>query len=136
MDKFDQYLFDELAAMYARPNLSDGELEELYIRFGNLDYLDEVHPYLYAMRYFGWGTKAQPEEVMKELKRMKELLEDDHRLNGLYEDLILSSGKGSAASRERLKTAAAGGYTSVYLKNKSALGISGSTAKTGTARRN
>lgn len=121
MDLFDQYLFDELAAMYAKKNLSADEQEELYIRFGNLDHLEQVHPYLYAMRFFGWGVPAEPDKVLKELKRMKELSGDDPVLTGLYEDLLLSAGKGNASSRENLKKAADLGYSNVHLKTKTSL---------------
>lgn len=121
MDLFDQYLFDELAAMYAKKNLTGDEQTELYIRFGNLDHLEQVHPYLYAMRFFGWGVAAEPDKVLKELKRMKELSDDDPLLTGLYEDLLLSAGKGNASSRENLKKAADRGYSGVYLKTKTSL---------------
>lgn len=144
MDKFDRYLLEELAAIYARTNLTAEDLESLYIRMSNLDHLEEAHPYLYAMRYFGWGTQASPQEVLKELSQLREMIGDDARLNGLYEDLTILSGKDTPAGRTRLKEAAAGGYSGVYLKSKSVLNggsaISGRTLadkqKSGSARRN
>lgn len=122
MDKFDRYLLDELAAMYAKPELTAEEQEELYLRMTNLDHLEEAHPYLYAMRYFGWGTQASAQEVLRELGQLRELMGDDARLNGLYEDLLILSGKDTADGRRRLNEAARGGYSNVYLKEKSALG--------------
>lgn len=129
MDLFDQYLFDELAAMYAKKTLTSGELEELYIRMGNLDHLEEVHPYLFAMRYLGWGTRAQPKQVLEELKKLRKLAPGDVKLEGLYEDLVILSGNGTKENREKLKFAAGKGYSNIYLKEKSALAPAPGTAE-------
>lgn len=118
MDVFDTCLFQELTKQYAKIALSPDEQEELYIRFGNLDHLEEVKPYLYAMRYLGWGTKAEPEQVMQELKQVPR---EQAVLAGLYQDLMMISGQGNALNREKLKDAAGKGYSSVYLKQKSTL---------------
>ena len=125
MEFFEQYLCSELEKFYARENLSGDDLEELYIRFSNLDDLPRTHPYLYAMRYMGWGTEAEPEDVMKELGKMLEMEPDNILLAGLQLDLQILSGKGNALTREKLKDAAAKGYSNIYLKNKSALAWSG-----------
>lgn len=130
MDRFDRYLLEELEAMYAKPALTGEEQEELYIRMTNLDHLEEAHPYLYAMRYFGWGTTARAQEVLKELGQLREMIGDDARLNGLYEDLMILSGKDTPAGRGRLKEAAEKGYSRVYLKDKSALNTGTGAMKT------
>lgn len=49
MDIFDQHLFEELTAEYAKTNLSYDDYEELYMRFCNIDYMNEVRPYLLVM---------------------------------------------------------------------------------------
>lgn len=128
MDMFDQYLFRELEKMYARTSLTAEEQRELFIRFGNLEHLEEVQPYLFAMRWFGWGVEAQREEVLQELKKLIQLMPEEQILKGLHEDLILCSGKGTALNREKLKDAIAGGYTGVYLKDKTA--VTALTSKT------
>lgn len=130
MDLFDQYLFRELETMYARTNLTGEEQLELFVRFNNLEHLEEVQPYLFAMRFFGWGTDNQRDEVLQELKKLIQLMPEEQILKGLHEDLILCTGKGTALNREKLKDAIAGGYTGVYLKEKSA--VPGLTGKTKT----
>ena len=125
MEYFDQYLCNELEKLYARDKLTADDLEEPYIRFSNLDDLPAVHPFLYAMRYMGWGTKAEPEDVMKELGKMLEMEPGNVQLAGLQLDLQILSGKGNALTREKLKDAAAKGYSNIHLKSKSALARSG-----------
>lgn len=119
MDAFDQYLFDELTKQYAPRVLPREELESIYIRMKNLEELEELKPYLYAMRYFGWGTEAEPEQVLSELKDCQP--EQQPLLAGLYQDLIISTGKGTEQNKNRLEEARKKGYTGVYLKQKSAL---------------
>lgn len=53
MDEFDKYLFDEISGQYAKIALTQDEYEEVFYQFLNIDYLDEVKPYLLAMRFFG-----------------------------------------------------------------------------------
>ena len=119
MDAFDQYLFNELTKSYAPKVLTRDELESIYIRMRNLEDLEEVQPYLYAMRYFGWGTPAEPEAVLAELKDAT--VETQPILAGLYQDLILSTGKGNDLNKRTLDAAKKKGYSWVYLKQKSAL---------------
>ena len=88
MDIFDQYLFEELTTQYSKSGLSADDYEELYMRFCNMDHLEEVQPYLMTMRYFGLGTAPEKKAVLSELKA--KLSEDDCMLKGLYYDLLLS----------------------------------------------
>ena len=117
MDAFDLYLFNELTKAYEPNILTREEQESIYIRMRNLDYLEEVQPYLYAMRYFGWGTKAEAEAVLSELKDCTP--QEQPLLWGLYHDLILSSGKGTPQDKTAVEEARKKGYSHVYLKNKS-----------------
>lgn len=119
MDAFDLYLFNELTKAYAPNVLTRDEQESVYVRMRNLDYLEEVQPYLYAMRYFGWGTQAEPEAVLSELKDCTP--QEQPLLWGLYHDLILSSGKGTPQDKTAVEEARKKGYSHVYLKNKSLL---------------
>ena len=118
MDAFDTYLYEELTKLYERSILTRDAQEELYFRFGNLDHLEEVQPYRYAMRYLGMGTPAEKDAVLQELQ---EVSEEEPLLFGLYQDLLIHAGKGNDAVREKLKSAEKNGYSSAYLKEKSAL---------------
>lgn len=119
MDAFDLYLFDELTKAYAPNILTRDEQESVYVRMRNLDYLEEVQPYLYAMRYFGWGTQAESEAVLSELKDCTP--QEQPLLWGLYHDLILSTGKGTPQDKTAVEEARKKGYSHVYMKNKSLL---------------
>lgn len=120
MDVFDQYLFDEITKCYERTNLSSEDYEELYQRFENLNHVPEVRPYLFAMRYFGWGTKSDPEGVLSELR----VLTADARdvsICGLYYDLLLFENENDSNAISNLKEYADEGYLDVYLKDRSHL---------------
>lgn len=117
MDFFEQFMFNELVELYKRDNLNEFENEDLYERFTHLEYLSEVKPYLFAMRYFGRGTVAEPESVLKEL----ECIDVSAGLNirGVYLDLKIISGKGNDRDRAELEKCIAEGYSDQYLKEAS-----------------
>lgn len=120
MDVFDQYLYDEITKSYSKTNLSSEDYEEIYQRFENLEHVPEVTPYLHAMRYLGWGTKADPERVLTELR---ELITDRTNTNicGLYYDLLLFEYENDFDATRKLKECANNGYSDVYLKERSHL---------------
>lgn len=120
MDVFDQYLFDEITTAYAKGNLSYEDYEELYQRFQNISHVPEVKPYLFAMRYLGQGVKADPEEVLDELRALT-AGERNAVILGLYYDLLLFEDESDSNAAERLKGFAAEGYSDVYLKERSHL---------------
>lgn len=114
MDIFDKYLFEELATQYSKYGLSADDYEELYMRFCNIDYLDEVQPYLLTMRYFGLGTAPEKKAVLAELKA--KLSEDDCLLKGLYYDLLLSENNNNTDAQVNLRRMVEEGYTNVFTK--------------------
>ena len=118
MDLFDKRLFDELKAEYEKDNLSEDELEEIYDSFCSLGYLDEVKPYLFAMRYMGTGVKAEPDQVMEELKCFENT---DGILAGLYYDLLLYKNQDDSTIEQKLIDQEKNGYTNIYLKEKSSV---------------
>ena len=71
MDFFEQFMFEELENLYANDNLETYEYQDIYERFTHLEHLEEVKPYLYAMRFLGKGTKAEPDNVLHELESME-----------------------------------------------------------------
>lgn len=87
MDFFEQFMFDELAELYSRNGLELYEYDDIYERFTHLEHLEEVKPYLYAMRFLGKGTKAEPDAVLCELDGME--LSTDSQIKGLYLDIKL-----------------------------------------------
>ena len=119
MDIFDQYLFKELTTQYARQGLSLDDYEELYQRFCNMDYLPEVRPYIWTMRFFGLGTSPEKENVLSEIKAS--LSEGDFMLEGLYYDLLLSENSNDTDSYIHLSRMANKGYTDKYTKEKTHL---------------
>lgn len=116
MDIFDQYLFEELTTQYSKSGLSADDYEELYMRFCNMDYLDEVQPYLMTMRYFGLGIAPEKEAVLSELK--SKLTENDYILRGLYYDLLLSENGNNTDALVNLRRMVNEGYTNVFTKEK------------------
>ena len=116
MDIFDQYLFEELTTQYSKSGLSADDYEELYMRFCNMDHLDEVQPYLMTMRYFGLGTAPEKKAVLSELKA--KLSEDDCMLKGLYYDLLLSESNNNTDALVNLRRMVEEGYTNVFTKEK------------------
>lgn len=116
MDIFDQYLFEELTAQYSKSGLSADDYEELYMRFSNIDHLDEVQPYLLTMRYFGLGTSSEKMAVRSDLK--EKLCEDDYMLKGLYYDLLLSENTNNTEELVNLRRMVEEGYTNVFTKEK------------------
>ena len=69
MDVFEKEIFSEFIDMYRSEGLTDEEYGILYQQINSLSYLDEAKPFLYAMRYFGIGTEANPRGVLEELKK-------------------------------------------------------------------
>lgn len=119
MDAFDKYIYDEITKTFAKSNISDEEYEELYQRFDNLSNEPEAKPYLFAMRYMGWGTKKQPESVIDELE---ELITDcDSILKGLYYDLKLFENENAADYLQLLNECEQNGYSTIFLKEWSHL---------------
>ena len=128
MDIFDQYLFEELTAQYSQPELSTDDYEELYMRFCNMDHLDEVQPYLMTMRYFGLGTAPEKKTVLSELEA--KLSEDDYMLKGLYYDLLLSENGNNTEALVNLRRMVDEGYTNVFTKEKTHIEKTGSAPNT------
>lgn len=104
MDIFDQYLFEKLVLEYKRSGLTNNDYEELYIRFCNLNHLEKVKSYLLFMRYLGLGTPAEPDAALNELR---EIMEDNTELTGLYYDLKLCTNSQNPKILERLLSYAA-----------------------------
>lgn len=115
VDIFDQYLFEELTAQYAKSDLSPEDYEELYMRFCNMDYLAEVQPYLFTMRFWGLGTTPERDSVLSELKAF---IEEDYMLKGLYYDLLLSENDNNTDAIVNLRHMIDEGYTSIFTKEK------------------
>lgn len=116
MDIFDQYLYEELVSEYGRSGLTDDDYEELYVRFCNHSYIEEVTPYILAMRFFGLGTPAEPDEVLSELKTNKA---DNVQLRGLYYDLMLCVNPANTGAADELRCVVEAGYCDKYLLGKS-----------------
>lgn len=116
MDIFDKYLFEELVLEYERSDLTDDDYEELYIRFCNLNYMDEVKPYLLVMRYLGLGTMSEPDVVLNELK---EIMNENIELEGLYNDLKLCTNPNNTEVMGEFRRSIEAGYCGMYLKDKS-----------------
>lgn len=119
MDIFEQCLFEELTAQYSRSGFSATDFEELYQRFCSLDYLEETTPYIWTMRYMGWGTKPEPDKVLKDIEEL--LGSADCHLKGLYYDLKLISGIHDSNAESELRRLIELGYTDEYLKEKSSI---------------
>lgn len=116
MNTFDQYLFEELVSEYGRSGLTDDDCEDLYIRFCNLNHLEEVKPYLLVMRYLGLGTIAEPNAALNELG---EIMEDNVELTGLYNDLKLCTNPNNTGAIVELRRSIEDGYRGKYLKSRS-----------------
>lgn len=119
MDIFDQFLFDEIVESYFQTDLSSEDYEEIYQRFLNLDHVPEVKPYLFAMRYLGLGTEAEPDDVLNELRTL--LNSGDVNLCGLYYDMLLYKNRGDSEAAHNLSKYENEGYTDNYLKEHSHL---------------
>lgn len=126
MDIFDQYLFEELVSEYERSGLTNDDYEELYIRFSNLNHLEEVKPYLLVMRYLGLGTPAEPDAALNELK---EIMEDNIELTGLYNDLKLCTNSKNTGAIVELRRSIEDGYCGKYLKSRSNISSVEKTSK-------
>lgn len=120
MDIFDQYLFEELVSEYERPGLTDDDYEELYIRFCNLNRLEEVRPYLLVMRCLGLGTPAEPDTALNELK---EIMGNDTELAGLYYDLKLCVNSQNTEATVELRHSIEEGYRGKYLTGRSNIAL-------------
>lgn len=119
MDFFEQFMFEELENLYANDNLETYEYQDIYERFTHLEHLEEVKPYLYAMRFLGKGTKAEPDNVLHELESME--LSPDSQIKGLYLDIKLVMKKGNSDDIEKLEKCVESGYSEKYLKAASYL---------------
>lgn len=125
MDLFDQYLFDELISEYERSDLTSDDYEELYIRFCNINHLEEVKPYLLVMRYFGLGTSAEPDAVLSEIES---IMDDNVELTGLYNDLKLCTNSKNTEALGELRCLIENGYSGKYLKNRSNISLAKSAS--------
>lgn len=119
MDVFDQFLYDEITKAYTKGKLSADDYEELYQRFLNIDYLQEVRPYLFAMRFMGFGTPSEKETVLSELKALLDT--EDAILIGLYNDLLLFEDENNSDAIKKMNEMSQMGYSKVYLKERSHL---------------
>lgn len=119
MDFFEQFMFEELENLYANDNLETYEYQDIYERFTHLEHLEEVKPYLYAMRFLGKGTKAEPDNVLHELESME--LSPDSQIKGLYLDIKLVMKKGNSDDIDKLEKCVESGYSEKYLKAASYL---------------
>lgn len=119
MDFFEQFIFDELEEQYTKDELTTYDYEDIYERFTHLEHFDEVKPYLYAMRFLGKGTKAEPDDVLRELEAME--LSSDSQIKGLYLDIKLVMKKGNADDIEELDKCVKAGYSEKYLRANSYL---------------
>lgn len=116
MDIFERHMFEDLVAEYEKNDLSDDDYEELFDRFSNLGYLEEVKPYLIVMRYLGLGTSAEPNAALSELKR---IMQGNVELDGLAIDLRLCVDPQNAEALAELSRAIEQGYCGKYLKKRS-----------------
>ncbi len=119
MDFFEQFMFDELVELYSRDSLESYEYDDIYERFTHLEHCIEVKPYLYAMRFLGKGTKAEPDSVLRELESLE--LSSNNQVRGLYLDIKLVMKKGNASDIEELDKCVEAGYSDKYLKDASYL---------------
>ena len=126
MDIFDQYLFEKLVSEYNRPDLTDDDYEELYIRFCNLDYLEEVKPYLLVMRFLGLGITAEADAALSELKQ---IMGNNTELTGLYYDLKLCANPQNTEVIVELRRSIEDGYCGRYLKDRSNIALVEKAAK-------
>lgn len=113
---FDKYLFDEITHDYSKNDLTFEEYEEIYQRLLNIQHLSEVQPYLWTMRFFGYGTKADEDSILKELEELKT---DNVSLLGLYYDFILFRDKEDSEAAKILSELIDKGYSDIYLKGNS-----------------
>ena len=115
MNFMDKFLYDAWVADYNKSSLSDDEAKELFIRLEMLSHLDESKPYWYAMRYFGWGTEADPLNVLEELKDL--LPSASNAIKGLYYDLLLNREPDNQEVRTALADLVGSGYNDSYTKS-------------------
>ena len=120
MNDFDQFIFDDLKKEYARNDLSDEQLRELYYRFKGIGNLREAQPYIFAMRYLGIGTTKDP-HVLKDLKAS--IGKRDYVLAGLYYDILLFKDEDNENVYQRMQEMVKRGYSDTYLKGKSHLRV-------------
>lgn len=119
MNPFDKYLYEELAEEYEKDNLSSEDYEILFYRFKNLGHLEEARPFLFAMRYMGYGTPQEKESVISELEAVRS--NGNPIMNGLYYDLLLFENQNHSNHFRKLKEMADQGYSDLYLKGESHL---------------
>ena len=116
MDIFDQYIFEELISEYGRAGLTNDNYEELYVRFCNHSYIEEVTPYLLTMRFFFLFSPGEPDKELSELKTNKA---DNVQLRGLYYDLMLCVNPANTGAANELRHAVEAGYCDKFLLGKS-----------------
>lgn len=87
MELFDKLLFEDLEKAYEKADINSEDMEEMFERFSYLEHLKEVKPYILTMRFFGWGTEKNQEQVLSELEKLIALGQQE--LKGLYFDLKL-----------------------------------------------
>lgn len=117
---FEQFMFEKLESVYADDSLKAYEYQDVYERFIHLDYLEEVKPYIYAMRFLGKGTKVGPDAVLKELEKT-EL--SNCQIRELYLDIKLLMKKGNIQDIAELNKCVAAGYSEKFLRDKSYLSL-------------
>lgn len=115
MNFMDKILYDAWVADYNKSSLSDEEAKDLFIRLEMLSHLDESKPYWFAMRYFGWGTEADPLGVLEELKDL--LPSASNAIKGLYYDLLLNREPENQEIRTALTELVGSGYNDSYTKS-------------------
>ena len=113
-------MFEKLESVYADDSLKAYEYQDVYERFIHLDYLEEVKPYIYAMRFLGKGTKVGPDAVLKELEKT-EL--SNCQIRELYLDIKLLMKKGNIQDIAELNKCVAAGYSEKFLRDKSYLSL-------------
>lgn len=118
MDFFEQFMFEELEDIYRKKDLSKFEQEDLYERFTHLEHLEEVMPYLYAMRFLGIGTAEDSETVLRELETLET---SNYLLKGLCLDIKLIMKKGNVQDIDGLNKCVAKGYSDKFLHDSSYL---------------
>ena len=117
MNYFEQFMFEELEDLYASENLKESDYKEIFERFIHLKHIPEVKPYLWAMRFLGEGTKAEPEKVLGEIEDL--LPSEEFQIRGLYADMRLISGIGNDQDWEELEKCILEGYDGKFLKKYS-----------------
>lgn len=121
MNSLDENLLNEAIFNYSKSDITNEEYEDLYYCFLDLSHIPATEPYLYTMRYMGYGTTAEPKKVMEELQLR--LNDKNPSVVGLYYDLFLFEEPDNKNAARMLKENSMNGYTDAYLKNQSHLNM-------------